>query len=141
LCDAKSRNTAALAAFEKGDYATAMRQFLTLAGEGFANAQYNVAIMYEAGQGVSKDYSEAAKWYLLAAEQGHPSAQNNLGLMLVKGQGVKRDLVRAHMWFTLSAVKGTESAIGNAKRAASLMTASQIVEAQKLAREWKLHRN
>jgi uncharacterized protein len=86
---------------------------------------------------VPQDFAEAAKWYRLAADQGYALAQSNLGLMYAKGQGVPQDLVLAYMWFSLSATQGDQIAIKNQDIAAGRMTAAQITEAQKHAREWK----
>ena len=38
---------------------------------GDAEAQYNLGVMYDNGQGVVKDKDEAVNWYRRAAEQGH----------------------------------------------------------------------
>ena len=96
------------------------------------------------GQGVPQDYGEAAKWYRLAAEQGNPTAQSNLGSMYYSGQGVPQDYVQAYMWVDLAASRFPPSAIDDRNGAAhnrdivaSKMTAEQLAEAQKLAREWK----
>ncbi|MDP4855337.1 MAG: SEL1-like repeat protein, partial [Schleiferiaceae bacterium] len=40
------------------------------ADQGYAQAQYNLGIMYANGQGVPKSDKEAVKWYRKAAEQG-----------------------------------------------------------------------
>jgi hypothetical protein len=42
-----------------------------LAEGGDITSQYNLALMYDNGWGVTQDYKEAVKWYTLAAEQGH----------------------------------------------------------------------
>jgi TPR repeat protein len=84
------------------------------------------------------------KWYRLAADHGDADAQFNLALSYDKGEGVPKDYVLAHLWFNLAAVKyGSDKAkrdiaVAGRDRVAKLMTASQIAEAQKLAREWKL---
>jgi len=70
------------------------------------------------------------------AEQGDSLAQDNLGVMYGKGQGVIQDYVMAHMYFNIAAVSGDENAIKNRGIVEKKMTASQIAEAQKLAREW-----
>ncbi len=49
------------------------------AGQGQAEAQYQLGRMYDNGQGVTQDYKEAAKWYRMAAEQGNSMAQNSIG--------------------------------------------------------------
>ena len=57
------------AAFDRGDYAKAMREWRPLAENGHALAQRNVALMYRQGYGVSRDFREAIRWYKMAAEQ------------------------------------------------------------------------
>ena len=52
-----------------------------LAEQGIAEAQYNLALMYSRGEGISRDDKEAVKWYRRAAEQGIAGAQSKLGLM------------------------------------------------------------
>ena len=59
-----------VAAYESGDFATAMREWEPLAEQGDATAQGNLGLMYDEGQGVPQDYKTAVKWYRLAAEQG-----------------------------------------------------------------------
>ncbi|WP_277600823.1 tetratricopeptide repeat protein [Eikenella corrodens] len=63
------------------DNASDFRQTLHLAEQGNADAQYNLGVMYDNGQGVRQDYAEAARWYRKAAEQGYAKAQYNLGSM------------------------------------------------------------
>ena len=98
-------------------------------------AQYNLGVMYENGQGVLQDDKEAAKWYRLAAEQGDVDAQFNLGVMYAKGEGVIQDLVIAHMWSNIAASQGNEKGKKNREILVKQMTASQIEEAQRLARQ------
>ncbi len=127
----------AVLAVERGDYATAPREFRVLAEQGMADAQYNLGIMYGNGHGVQQDYAEAVKWYRKAAEQGHAEAQNNLGLMYGIGQGVQQNYVQAHMWFNLAAAQGGQQAAKNRVLVAKLMTPAQIAEAQRRAVEWQ----
>lgn len=44
------------------------------AEKGEAEAQYNLALKYEYGEGVPENVSEAIYWYNLAAAQGHSDA-------------------------------------------------------------------
>ena len=53
-----------------------------------AKAQFNLGVMYDAGEGVPQDDKEAVKWWRLAAEQGVAHAQANLGNMYELGGGV-----------------------------------------------------
>ena len=47
-------------------------------------AKYNLACLYERGQGVNKDPKRAFELIKLAADQGHHNAQHNLGNMYLK---------------------------------------------------------
>ena len=128
---------AGVAAFERGDYAAALREWRPLAEQGYADAQTALGIMYRNGDGVPQDYVEAVAWYRLAAEQGHAGAQNNLGAMYYNGEGVPQDHVQAHMWLSLAASRGHDKARNNRDAVAEEMTREQIAEAQRLAREWQ----
>ena len=71
------------AAFDSGDYATALSLWRPLAEQGHAPAQVMLGVIYQDGQGVSQDYAEAARWYRKAAEQGHEFAENSFVLVLI----------------------------------------------------------
>ena len=68
----------ALAAYHRGDYAAALKGFRVHAEQGIANAQFNLGVMYQKGQGVTRDDAEAVRWFRLAAEQGHANAKKAL---------------------------------------------------------------
>ena len=78
-------------AYNKGDYATALREFRLLADQGNAGAQSHLGNMYHEGNGMPQSYAEAAKWYRLAADNGFALAQYNLGVMYYHGNGVPKD--------------------------------------------------
>ena len=63
-----------LDAYDRGDYATALREFKPLAEQGDAYAQYNLGVMYDKGIGVPQHHKTAVKWYTLAAKQGNEDA-------------------------------------------------------------------
>lgn len=100
-------------ATQKGDFATALSEWRPLAQQGDADAQYNLGLMYDNGQGVTQDYKEALKWYRLAAAQGHSTAQSNIGFMYNKGLGVTQDYKEALWWFRLAAAHGNVGAQSN----------------------------
>ncbi len=50
------------AAFDRGDYATALREWRPLAKQGDAGAQIFLGFMYRKGRGVPQDYAEAVGW-------------------------------------------------------------------------------
>jgi len=124
-----------LAAAKSGDFATALQEWEPLAEQGDFRAQYNLGVMYDKGDGVSQDFKTAVKWYTLAAEQGDADAQNNLGVMYAVGEGVMQNFVYAHMWGNIAASNGHETGDELRDIVAEEMTASQIEEAEKLARE------
>lgn len=101
---------AGYAAYEAGDYATALRKWTPIAEKGDADAQFILGWMYNSGKGVAQDDAEAVKWYRLAAEQGDADAQNNLSMVYRWGEGVPQDYVTSHMWFNIAAANGFESA-------------------------------
>ena len=94
------------AAYERGDYVTALKELRPLAEQGDAEAQIGLARMYFLGQGVSQDYDKAMKWLQNAAEQGHAIAQFRLGIMYDDGQGVPQDYAEAMKWYRKAAEQG-----------------------------------
>jgi len=78
------------------------------AERGDATAQYNLAVMYDAGRGVLQDYVLAHKWYNLAASH-YATWEADIGA----------------------------SAARSRDRLTTRMTPAQIGEAQKMAREWE----
>jgi uncharacterized protein len=50
----------AVAAYQSGDYAAALRLFRLLADNGDARAQNSLGVMYAEGQGVPQDYVSVA---------------------------------------------------------------------------------
>ena len=122
-------------AYDRGDYATALREWTLAAEQGHTFAQYNLGLMYDNGRGVPQDYALAVKWYTLAAEQGHAIAQKNLGVMYYNGEGVLQDYVYAHMWWNIAAANGNEDGGELRDFVAERMTPADISVAQRLARE------
>ena len=65
------------AAYESGDYATALREWTPLAEQGDADAQYNLGGMYETGQGVPQDNVFAHMWWEIVVLSGDKDAVKN----------------------------------------------------------------
>lgn len=80
------------------------------AEQGDATAQYNLAVMYELGDGVFKNHEEALHWYKNAAEQGLANAQHNLALMYYHGKGTALNKQEAFSWFMRAANLGNSAA-------------------------------
>jgi TPR repeat protein len=120
------------------DYLEALNWFKKAARQGNPYAQYNAGYMYEKGEGTPQDYAEAAIYYRRAAEQGNRVAQYTLGYIYEKGQGVLPDEVQALMWYNLAAIQGEAKAKAARDQISVWMTLSQVAEAQRLAREFKI---
>ena len=95
-----------LSAYERGDYAEAMAQWLPLANRGDREAQYRIGRLYYYGRGVKQDYVEAGEWYLRAAEQGHARSQSNIAIMYEEGRGFAADEAQAAKWYAEAAEQG-----------------------------------
>ena len=117
-------------------------QLIEAAERGNAEAQFNLAVMYENGLVDSRyvaegDHSEAMKWLLAAAEQGLPRAQMKLAEMY----GEEPDgSVQACEWYLLAA-KGLRGAqlqkVQSAYERASLgLTPVQTAEVGRFVRDW-----
>jgi TPR repeat protein len=79
------------------DHKEAAKWYRKAAEQNDADAQYNLAICYERGDGVAEDWVEAYKWLLLATRQGHKAPREHMTLLESKlltpeqrAQGQKR---------------------------------------------------
>jgi TPR repeat protein len=52
-----------------------------LAKQGHAEAQYNLGLMYEKGQGIEQDYVEAHKWFNIAGVNGNETGRKNADIV------------------------------------------------------------
>ena len=74
---------------------------------------------------------------LAAAAQGDLAAYFDLGVAFSTGShGATCDLIEAHKWFNLAAAKGHEEAAWCRADISDEMTAREIAEAQRRARQW-----
>jgi hypothetical protein len=74
---------------------------------------------------------------LAAAARGDVGAYFDLGVAFsTGGHGIACDLIEAHKWFNLAAVAGHEAAQLCRADISEEMTAREIAEAQRRAREW-----
>ena len=123
-------------AYNRGDFATALREFRPLAEQGDASAQVNLGTLYVNGEGVSKDYQQALHWFRLAANKGNAMALTKLGLMSERGNGMPQDVILAHTWYILGAANGDKLGAELRDALAKRMTSAQIFQAQQRALEW-----
>ena len=75
--------------------------------------------------------------YLTAFAQGSIDALYDLGVAFSTGShGCSVDMIEAHKWFNIAASKGHEEASWCRADISDEMTAREIAEAQRRAREW-----
>ncbi|MFM8617381.1 MAG: lipase maturation factor family protein [Opitutaceae bacterium] len=109
--------------------------FQRAAEQGFAEGQFNLAVLLTNGDGVARDLAAAAAWCRRAAEQGHADAQFMLGIKLGRGEGVPRDTVESTAWLQVAAANGhTEAARRLALAREALMPATEAA-VQRRAKE------
>jgi uncharacterized protein len=99
-----------LKAYNKSDFATALRIFRPLADRRQVLAEYILGLMYANGQGVPQDLGKAMQWHRKAAEQGEAKAQFSVGIMYFKGLGVPVNRAEAFKWYSRAAAQGDPAA-------------------------------
>ena len=80
------------------------------AEQGDSDAQFELGVCYQDGDGVKQDYSESAHWFRLAAKQGDPTAQFSIGHMYASGIGCRKDDTKAIRWLRKAAKQGVSDA-------------------------------
>jgi PAS domain S-box-containing protein len=101
---------AAYAAYQKHDYASALRLARPVADQGDSRAQSLMGLIYFNGHGVQRNDPEAMKWYRRAADQGDTDAQLKIGDMHFEGRAVAQDYPEAGRWYRLAADQGNAAA-------------------------------
>ena len=75
-----------------------------LADQGEAFAEYDLAIIYDQGLGVSQSNKDAVKYYTTAANKGYAPAQDRLGTIYAKGiLDLPLDYQQAANWYATAA--------------------------------------
>jgi TPR repeat protein len=96
---------AALTDYAQGDWDSAWFRLWSLARQGNAAAQFDLAQLYRFGKGIPADPHLAFTWYEKAATQRHGYAQYNLAVMYEFGQGTQQDLAQARAWYSQAAAQ------------------------------------
>jgi uncharacterized protein len=79
----------------RGEYNIARELLTPLAEDGFAPAQYQLALIYKNGFGVSKDLDMTVNYLTKSADKNYPDALFDLAILYSEGTGVKKDLAKA----------------------------------------------
>lgn len=119
----------------RGDYAQAAALLRPVAQRGEARAQFELSLLYRAGQGVPANARESLRWLRLAAHGGYAPAQSNLGAAYVQGHGVPQDAQLAYVWLSAGAAQGSREAATNLEVVRRRMTPQQIGQAHALAQD------
>ena len=93
---------AGMAAFKKGDYPAAFREWKAAADKGQPEAQYDLGLLYAKGLGVQRDLQVAQQWYEAAAAQGNAQAEYSLGQMYAQGWGIPADQASTLRWMEMA---------------------------------------
>ncbi len=118
------------------------------------DAQYQFGTLYRDGKGVAKDFELAARYFAQAATQGNADAARTLGIAFAKGEGVSKNLVKAYFWLNVASMSQMSQLLSSANISerrleqledpahardfvAKLMKAEEVVEAQRMVRDWR----
>jgi TPR repeat protein len=121
------------------DAAGAVESYRLAADRGNALAQFNLAVIYELGQGVPPDCAEATKWFLKAAEQGDAGGQLEMGKRCHRGsfaplaQDARESRIEAYKWFKLAAAQGYKNSEMHCEQIGLAMTGEERTEGQRRA--------
>ncbi len=91
---------------EEPDKPKAAALFRKAAETGHAPAQYNLAVMFAAGDGIPQDDRQAFFWFGQAAIRGHASAMRRLGECYYSGTGCLKSNEKAAEWIRSAAEAG-----------------------------------
>jgi len=95
-----------LDAYHLGQFRRAYAIIKPWAEKGEPQAQFTLALMYSAGQGIEIDEQRAAYWFELAANQGHRDAQFFLAQTYEYGWGINPSPNQAQEWYQRCAQQG-----------------------------------
>jgi TPR repeat protein len=98
---------AGYAAYQRGDFATALAEWQPLAEAGDPKAQFNLGVLYDEGKGVVRSRAMTIAWWEKAAAQRMPLALHNLAhLYLGGGDGASPDYDKAREYLELATKLG-----------------------------------
>jgi hypothetical protein len=123
-------------AVDRRGHALSLDELRNLAGQGDADAQWQLGVLYHDGEGVPKDDAVAVQWFERAAEQGYVRAQSTLGAYYWAGRGVPQDYSKAYFWSQLALAQGDENSKSRLEGLSAQMTQAQVAGARQQAEAW-----
>ncbi len=137
-----------------------MKRLLAAAAKGDPDAEYNLGVMYDNriddhgnavgptddnDNPIASDRAEAMKWLLRAADHGQPRAQMRLAELYAAGPEAGRNYGRACQWFivAIAGLQGVhrQRAQGGYEQVRSELTTTEVLAAQRRARDWERRRH
>ncbi len=113
------------------NYTESIQWYQRASESGDHDAQNELAFLYYVGRGVPQNFKTSFKWFEKAAEGGLAVAQYNVGIMWYTGNGVeKQDLIQAYTWLSLAAANGHQDASAASKYLETILSASELKQAQ-----------
>src|ERR1035437_1298231 len=133
---AESDVEAGIAAYQRGDFVAALREFQEAAKHDDIRALNLLGIMHVKGLGTLRDDYQAADMFYRAAILGYPEAMVNLARMYAAGRGGRQDNKAAVSSYRAAAKAGFQPAI---IRMAEIYENGELGEPPDavLAREWR----
>lgn len=95
-----------VAAFEAKEFRRSLQLLQPLAENGNPEAQYRLAVQFQAGLGVVPNELKAYEWMREAARQNHALAMHGLGIMFLYGECVEKNEREAAVWLQRAADQG-----------------------------------
>jgi uncharacterized protein len=98
------------------DYAQAAQWYRKAAAQSHSLAQFNLGIMYAAGQGMPRNEAESMVWMQKAADLGDAGAQYNIGLRHHRAsldglpEAAPESRIQAYKWLQLASAQGYRGA-------------------------------
>jgi TPR repeat protein len=116
------------------DYAQALLWYRKAADQSHSLAQFNLALMYAAGQGVPRDAAQSKVWMQRSADLGDAGAQYNVGMNLHRASlgglpgTAAESRIQAYKWLRLSAAQGYRGSDAASAFVALSMTREDVTE-------------
>lgn len=92
------------------DINIAINQLKTSDKNGYPEASFELAKIYDQGDLITQDYKKAIYWYEKSASHGNNRAMYNLASIYINGDGVESSIEKAKYWLTESAKNGNNRA-------------------------------
>ena len=100
-------------------------------------AEYEIALRFGSGSGVTQDYHEALGWFLKAADGGDFRATAKIASLFWAGKGTERDFSKAYFWGLLAQASGDETGRMIVIDSAPRLSNHQRHAEQQEADEWR----